>query len=38
MAYIENIVIGIPIVDPKDMFSSAVPCWKCSDISISARR
>lgn len=28
MAYIENIVIGTPIVDPKDMFASDEDDWK----------
>ena len=27
MAYIENIVIGTPIVDPKDMFASDEDDW-----------
>lgn len=27
MKYIENIVIGIPIVDPKDMFASSDDDW-----------
>ena len=27
MKYIENIVIGIPIADPKDMFSSSENDW-----------
>ena len=27
MAYIENIVIGTPIVDPKDMFASNEDDW-----------
>ena len=28
MAYIENIVIGTPIVDPKDMFASDEDDWE----------
>ena len=27
MAYIENVVIGTPIVDPKDMFASDEDDW-----------
>lgn len=27
MAYIENVVIGTPIVDPKDMFASGEDDW-----------
>lgn len=27
MAYIENVVIGTPIVDPKDMFVSDEDDW-----------
>lgn len=28
MAYIENVVIGTPIVDPKDMFASDEDDWQ----------
>lgn len=38
MAYIENIVIGTPIVDPKDMFASDEDDWDGRGENLLYRR